>query len=278
MGYAVANPSYKVELSVFLAPYLLHQTMNQLKQLTQLTIALVIALSGSLQARAQSVPTVLPTANDPIVFNAATPPSTGRPGRRSDAGSRGCGDGEPTSAAESKPLLALVPTQKAARATIVFGKTAAERPTFWFYVPYRSSSTATFVLQDQDGKSVYQSSVTLPKTAGILSLALPATVAPLEAGLPYHWFFKLYCRPNSPPESFVDGLVQRELLPSDLTQKLKTATLPQQVKLYAANGFWFDALATAAELRHTNLQDSAWAELLQAIGLESVAVAPIIVP
>jgi hypothetical protein len=44
------------------------------------------------------------------VFNTTTPPSTGRPGGRSDAGGRG--RDAPFSASESKPLLASVPVQE----------------------------------------------------------------------------------------------------------------------------------------------------------------------
>ena len=244
--------------------------MIRLKQTTPLTIAFLFAFSSSLQGLAQSGSTMLTEANDPIVFKAATPPSTGRPGRRSDAGSRGCGEGEAVSAADSKPLLALVPVQKTTSSTVVFGKTAAEYPTFWFYVPSRSGLTAKFVLHDLEGKPIYQSDVALPKTTGILSLTLPATAVPLATGKQYHWFFKLYCRSISPPDAFVDGWIQREALTPEVIQKLKTATRPQRARLYAANGFWFDALTTAAELRRTNSGDSAWAELLKAIELESV--------
>ncbi len=189
-------------------------------------------------------------------------------------------EGESASAAESKPLLALalVPVQKTASTTVVFGKTAADRPTFWFYVPRRTGLTATFVLQDPDGNPVYQSDVTLPQTAGIMSFQLPSTVAPLAAGKPYHWFFKLYCKLTSPPDSFVDGWIQREALAPDLTQQLKSATPLQQVRLYAVNGFWFDALTTAAELRRSNASDPAWAELLKAIALETVATEAIATP
>jgi Domain of Unknown Function (DUF928) len=44
------------------------------------------------------------------------------------------------------------------------------------------------------------------------------------------------------------------------------------VPFYAANGFWFEALAVAAELHQTNSADSTWAELLGAVGLENVVV------
>ncbi len=254
--------------------------MTHLKQIP-LVITLWVALAGSVQAQDQSVPTVPPHTNTPIdsiIFNAPPPPPTGRPGRRSDAGSRSCGEDEFASPSEPQALMALVPLQETGSSKVVFGRTMAAYPTFWFYVPYRSTFTATFVLQDQDGNSIYESEVPLPETAGILSLTLPTTVAPLETGKPYHWFFKLYCRSTPPPDSFVDGWIQREALPSDLTQQLQTAALSQQVRLYATNGFWFEALSAAADLRRTNPEDSAWAELLGAIGLESVAAEVIVMP
>ncbi|MDX2230238.1 MAG: DUF928 domain-containing protein [Leptolyngbyaceae cyanobacterium bins.349] len=250
--------------------------MTHLKRMVPFAIAGLIALSSGSQA--QSGSTTPATTNEAIVFNAATPPTTGRPGRRSDAGSRGCGVDESASTAEAKPLLALVPTQKTANATVVFGKTAAERPTFWFYVPYRSPATASFVLQDQGGTTVYEANVSLAQKPGMVGLTLPASIAPLASGKPYQWFFKVYCRPASPPDSFVDGWIQREALTSDLIQKLKTATLLQQVRLYAANGFWFDALLSAAKLRQTNASDLAWAELLKAIALDGVATEDIATP
>lgn len=253
--------------------------MPQLKQTTPLAIALLVTLVGSFPGSAQSVPTGLPNANapiDPIIFNAPPePPSTGRPGRRTDAGSRGCGEDEPSISSASTSLLALVPTQETAGSTVVFGKTAAAHPTVWFYVPQGSSLTATFVLQDQEGNSIYESDVALPQTAGVVSVTLPTTVSPLETDSLYHWFFKLYCRETSPPIQFVDGWIQRESLSPTLAQQLQTATLQQQVRLYATNGLWFEALATAAELRQTNAGDSTWAELLRAIGLGDVVEAAI---
>jgi len=243
-----------------------------------LAIACLLTLASSFQMQAQALPTALPNPNDPVVFNATKPPSTGRPGRRSDAGSRGCGDDVGLNSSEAKPLLALVPTQTVENSTMVFGRTTTKHPTFWFYVPYHPSLTAIFVLQDQEGNSLYQADVPLPQKAGILGVTLPTTVAPLVPGKPYHWFFKLYCRPSSPPTSFVDGWVLREPVTTDLAQQLKTATPAQQIRLYAANGFWFDALTTAAELQLTDPKDFAWVELLEAIELEQVADETVVKP
>ncbi len=252
--------------------------MPQFKHAAPLTIGLLVALSGSLLGQAQSSPRSLPNISAPIVFNNPTPPDTGQPGRRSDAGSRGCGESASASASDPTSLLALAPIQESQRGMVVFGKTIAEYPTFWFYVAHDPSLTATFVLQDQEGYPIYESNVALPSASGNLSLTLPATVPPLEVGKPYHWFFKLYCESISPPDFFVDGWIQRETLTPELTQQLETASPQQQVRLYAASGYWHDALSTAAELLGANSEASDWAELLRAIGLDTVAAEAIVTP
>jgi Domain of Unknown Function (DUF928) len=227
-------------------------------QTAELTIALLITLSTIGQS--------------PVM--AEDPPSTGVPGRRSDAGSRGCGDGDLV----AKPLMALVPIQKTATTTVVLGKTAAAHPTFWFYLPHRSPFTAKFVLQDQEGNAIYQSDVDLPTNTNILGVTLPETVAPLATGKQYQWFFKLYCQSVAPPESFVNGWIQREALPSDLTARLNHASPQQQIQLYAKRGFWYESLDMAATLQQQNTANSAWGELLRSIGLEAIAAEAIVTP
>jgi hypothetical protein len=196
---------------------------------------------------------------------AADPPSTGVPGRRADAGSRGCGD------SVAKPLMALVPIEKTTNTPVVLGKTAESHPTFWFYLPHHSPFTAKFVLQDQEGNSIYQSDVDLPSNGNLLSVTLPKTVPPLAEGKQYQWFFKLYCQSVSPPESFVNGWIQREAIPSDLTARLKSASSQQQIQLYAKRGFWHESLDMAATLNQKNIKDTAWGELLRSIGLGEIA-------
>lgn len=205
---------------------------------------------------------------------AADPPSTGVPGGRADAGSRGCGDSDLV----TKPLMALVPIQKTATTPVVFGKTAAAYPTFWFYLPHRSPFTAKFVLQDQEGNAIYQSDVDLPTNTNLLSVTLPETVAPLAMGKQYQWFFKLYCQSVAPPESFVNGWIQREAISSDLTARLNSASPRQKIQLYSKRGFWHESLDMAATLNQKNVKDTAWGELLRSIGLEEVAAEAIATP
>lgn len=252
--------------------------MLLLKQTHLSTLTILLILSIGLQEQAQTM-TTDNNANEKsetIMFNAPEPPTTGQPGHRSDAGSRSCGAGESfsianTTTANAVTLLALVPTQKIANSTVVYGKTASEHPTFWFYAPYSPSSTAIFVLQDRDGNLIHETSVLLSQTTNIINLTLPMTVPSLEAGQPYHWFLKLYCDANSSPSSFVDGWIQYEPLLPEQAQQIQTANLQQQAQIYAADGFWFDALAIAAKLRDTQSDASAWVNLLDAIGLEAIA-------
>lgn len=214
------------------------------------------------------------------------------PGRRRGAASRG------ECPSVSKPLTALVPVaeQKVADTRLdkaqviapiglnwefVWGKTVAERPTFWFYVPYTLTAKlpVEFVLQDEAQKPVYEATFTAIGTSpGIISFQLPSPAAPLEVNKMYHWYFVVNCDPDDP--IFVEGWIQRSLLNSELKRQLEQATPREQVSLYAANGIWYEAMTSLAELRHANPKDTSlttdWTGLLQSVGLGAIAQEPIV--
>jgi hypothetical protein len=102
-------------------------------------------------------------------------------------------------------------------------------------------------------------------------------VAPLEIGKRYRWYFSVL-NPKKPAEVLdgVDGWVQRESLNLTVQSQLEKATLPQRVALYAANGFWHEALTAASELRRIDGNSNDWAALLKAVGLDDVASEPIL--
>lgn len=92
-------------------------------------------------------------------------PPKGAPGKRADAGSRsGC-------PVLDKHLVALVPATN-------IGLTIAERPTFWFYVPYQPSakSFGKFQLLNEQQKVIYETSTQLIGTPGIIGINLPKTL------------------------------------------------------------------------------------------------------
>lgn len=193
----------------------------------------------------------------------------GRPGRRAGGGSRS------PCPSMNTPLTALMPVTN-------LGKTVAERPTFWFYVPYsrQEASSGEFVLQDEEDKDVYRTPFMLPETPGFVSLSIPPTEAPLEINKSYRWYFKLYCNPQKSSPVLVEGWVQRVELTPALESQLKAATPPEYI-VYATNFIWYDALARLAELRLTKSPNATlddWTNLLKwkGVGLEQLNREPMV--
>lgn len=212
-------------------------------------------------------------------------PSRGAPGRRKGAASRG------ECPSVSKPLTALVPATgesssesrgklAVATAKSVLGLTAAEHPTFWFYVPYTLASerSTEFVLLDEQNNYVYKSTFTPTGVPGIISFRLPSTAAPLELGKMYHWYFLVNCDPDDPV--FVEGWIQRVALNPVLSQQLAVAPPRERVDLYATNGIWYEALTTLAELYRATPADTRlatdWTTLLQAVDLNNITSEPLV--
>lgn len=255
-------------------------------QKIKLTLSISCAVFSCMQVQAQPVDSLVfgqnPTLSlskkldGALIFAAPPPPpDIGEPGQRSEAGSRGCenADKQLPTGTQKQLLTALVPVYSDSE--LVLGKTISTNPTFWFYVPARSPSPAKFVLREKNGKLVYQTNIILSQSAGVISLPLPKTVAPLEVGKQYRWFLKIYCRSQEPP-AFVEGWIQRISLNPVLKSQLEKATPRDRVALYATNGIWFEALNTAGVLHRRNPNDISWVELLRGVGLNELATEPIV--
>ena len=212
--------------------------------------------------------------NQSLIFAAPPPPpDIGEPGKRAEAGSRGCGqDINKLQTSSQKRLTALVPVYS--NSELVFGTTITEYPSFLFYVPYPSDFVSgELVLEDEaQNQTIYKTSLT--GTPGVVSFRLPSKAAPLEIGKQYRWYFNIYCQKDKQIIANIEGYVKREQLKPALKTQLEKATPRQQVNLYAANGIWYDALSVASELRRTNSQDTSWTVLLKAVGLNDFATEP----
>ncbi|KYC41093.1 hypothetical protein WA1_23550 [Scytonema hofmannii PCC 7110] len=243
-------------------------------QKIQLSLAISLILLSCTQVQAQlRHPTR--QLNRSLIFAAPPPPSDiGEPGKRSEAGSRGCGQdvNESVTSVSQKRLTALAPVYS--KSELVFGTTIAERPSFWFYVPYSSSfAYGEFVLEDEaQNQNIYK--VALTGAPGVISLRLPSKAVPLEIGKKYRWYFNIYCKKDNKIIADVEGYVKREQLNSALKTQLEKATPSQRVALYGTNGIWYEALSTAVQLRRTQPQETSWAALLQTVGLSDVATEP----
>ncbi|WP_166507342.1 DUF928 domain-containing protein [Nostoc sp. 106C] len=235
-----------------------------------ITIKLACAFAFILLSSTQMAKSQIPGTE---IFNAPPPPpDINAPGNRTSGGKRGC---ESIVKSQEKLLTALVPIYQSPNAELIFGLTTISHPTFWFYVPYQTTATAEFVLQNQVGQTVYQSPVSLSGTPGIVSLSLPSTAAALKIGDRYHWYFNIYCNPQQPPV-FVDGWIARIEPNTALKSQLEKATLKQRVTLYGNHGIWYDLVTASAELHRLDPKRNDWANILQSVGLNDIASEPIV--
>lgn len=238
----------------------------------QLSLAISWVVLSCTLLQAQPVSRQQIRSPQPLSFKAPPPPpqDIGEPGKRSEAGSRGCSQdmNKPLTSVSQKRLTALVPVYSDSE--LVFGATIAEHPSFLFYVPYSSDfAYGEFVLEDEaQNQTIYKTSLT--GTPGVVSLRLPSKAAPLEIGKLYRWYFNIYCKNDEQIIANVEGYVKREQLNSALKTQLEKATPRQRVAFYVDNGYWYEALSTAAEMRRTQPQDTSWATLLQAVGLNNM--------
>jgi hypothetical protein len=146
------------------------------------------------------------------------------------------------------------------------GTTLREHPTFWFYVPYKSSSISSgeFALTDIEDNQLYRVDFKLPEKSGFVSVSIPPTAQPLEKNKQYRWTFVLHCTEQTLQQPISHrGLVERVDLPS-IEAQLPTASLEKQLNLYLENSIWYDASANLAQIHNV---PQAWLRLLRAMGL-----------
>jgi hypothetical protein len=158
----------------------------------------------------------------------------------------------------------------------VGGLTRAERPTFWFYVPYATGVSGEFVLTQND-RLRYKAQFKLSQTPGIVSVELPPSTQPLELDQTYRWYFSISCQPEDEPVSaFVSGWIKRVKPNSTLERKLGNAALSGDIEPYTQQNLWYDALDLLAKRQKSKPNDPDWQSLLESIGLSNVANEPVV--
>lgn len=209
------------------------------------------------------------------------PPDNGAPTQREGAATRG-----PCIQTKQR-LTALVPlvqypnsSSQEATSQVVLGKTAASRPSFWFYVPYTLTAEhpVEFMLQDEAGNEIYQARLKGSETSpGVVGFQLPSTVPALQVGKRYHWLFSVVCTQELP--ILVSGWVERVELNPSLMAQLEQATPSEKVALYQKANLWHEAITTLAQRRRQDPEDAKlkaeWMDLLQSIGLNAIALEPL---
>ncbi|MCP2726881.1 DUF928 domain-containing protein [Limnofasciculus baicalensis] len=194
------------------------------------------------------------------------------PGNRVE-GSMRCGEYNPP-----LPLIALIPQS-------TMGLTLSEYPTLLFYIPDANLDGVKleFAIYDRESKNpIYQQKISLKSGDAIVAIDLSKSpsLPPLAVGKVYSWNFSLIFDPEDMSNStFVAGWIQRVAPKSELQHQLNTVLPQQQPAIYAANGIWYEALASLAKLRCSHPNDvtftSNWESLLEQVGLSEIAKKPL---
>jgi hypothetical protein len=127
-------------------------------------------------------------------------------------------------------------------------------PTFFWYLSADSAVPVRFVLVDRQAtKTLFEQTFAAPK-AGLMQVTLPEHLPELMSGRQYSWSITLICNPSRPAENvFAQGHIQRVSVPANLAQQLSAATSDlERSRLYAQQGFWYDALAAMANAYKAN--------------------------
>jgi hypothetical protein len=203
------------------------------------------------------------------------PPRRSIPARREGAGTRGpaCVQGEPN-------LTVLLPPTN-------LGLTTADYPQFFWFVPQTRAKSMKFSLfqgddQDPTQQLIYEQTLDTPTAPGVVRFALPKaeSAAPLQVDRDYFWTVTLVCQPDDPSRNIsAEGWIQRVAIEPDLAKALATAKASDRPQIYAENGYWFETLASLANLRCENAGNAAltksWVKLLTSVKLGRLANQPL---
>lgn len=245
-----------------------------------------IVITGNLVSPMFAVESLDPVASA-IQFELPPIPDRSRPGRRvSGGGSRGCGT------SSQLPLTALIPSSKGARSSSptdnnhsndeeqAWSVTTQSHPSLLFYVPYTLTPDIAleFVLLDEHSQLLSKHAFTATLSPGVIRLAWPDSLEPLELGESYHWYFLVYCDAEDP--EFVEGWIDRRALDPGLRLDIQQSSPREQIFLYTAHGIWQDAIAQLAALRQTHPSNlelvEDWETLLGLVGLDDIAATPLV--
>lgn len=195
-----------------------------------------------------------------------------RDGTRRGGGSRG---GVCDLSPGTSPLTALMPDTatwtdevQPTLPDIVYSLTQQPAPDLWIYLPYRleEASQLRFTLKDDAGNQLVRGQLDptepLPAATHIMEVALGDLGVNLSPDRDYHWYVTVTC--GQGPPVVVDGWLKHQ---------------PERSDEDPSHGFFVDDLSSLAQSQQTNPDDgaaqSAWQELLNAVGLEDIAAAPI---
>jgi hypothetical protein len=156
------------------------------------------------------------------------------------------------------------------------GLTLAERPPILVYVPQTKAKKALFALRDEQGQQYYQTTLALPKKPGVIEIQLPSSVSALKISKNYQWSLVMICTEELEPDSpWVSGWIRRV----ESERSFNSQSSLEVASQLASMGIWYDSLATLAELKRRQPNNStvatSWQEMLKSVDLSAIAEVPL---
>src|SRR5437867_6045436 len=188
------------------------------------------------------------------------PPVRGAPGGRLGGGTRGRD--------QTFILSVLAPDHT--------GLTAQEQPVLYWYLSKPITSPMEFTLIGDGIKPLVETTLKPPFVAGVQRLRLADFGVHLNPGKQYRWFVALVVDPQRRSKDILaGGTIERSELSEGMTAKLPRADKEKAARIYAEEGFWYDAVAAITELIEKAPKDVSLREqrasLLQQVGLAEVS-------
>lgn len=144
------------------------------------------------------------------------------------------------STASQPSLTALAPISHV-------GKTVSKQPTFAWFVPDTKSYPMEFSLYEykSNGKLEEIESFELSSKPGIMKYSIPENKLNFSVGKRYRWQIALLCDPNNPSKDLsAEAELEVAPIPNNLASQIQQAQNSiQKARIYAQEGFWYDALA-----------------------------------
>ncbi|MBE9226097.1 DUF928 domain-containing protein [Phormidium sp. LEGE 05292] len=155
------------------------------------------------------------------------------------------------------------------------GLTTSSNPTLLWYLPNKDVEIMVFELRKAGEKEPIYAEQLQP-SAGIIQMQLPKDQVKLEVGTEYNWSVSVPCIVEGKRRKIsVETGIKRVAATPELTQKLSQANTPQQkARIYAQQGYWYDALETLSSAFTANPNQSTYGDilsLLDQVGLNEIA-------
>ncbi|MCL1468197.1 DUF928 domain-containing protein [Argonema galeatum] len=154
------------------------------------------------------------------------------------------------------------------------GQTTSSRPKFFWYMS--DTSSVEFTLKKEGANEpFFKERLEVPK-AGIIQTEIPKGQPELTVGQDYLWSVSVVCNTERGSKKVtVQALIRRVAPTEELTRRLRRAQSERdRARIYAQQGFWYDALETISKASNDKPQDRSITEdfysLLDQVGLNEV--------